>query len=152
MKARGVTIMWCRLKGCPKCRGDLVLDGDEWRCWQCGQYYYPRPAVLDLPEEPPQKLRDSGPVSAGEAVSRPHQRAKRAPRNINSLIMAKDRSDRRWWRRNKELIQYLDEGRTIREISLMLTRGERQIRGVRERLHDLRAGKQGELTVGLRAG
>lgn len=65
--------------------------------------------------------------------------------------MAKDRSDRRWWRRNKELIQYLDEGRTIREISLMLTRGERQIRVVRERLHDLRSGKQGELSVGLRA-
>ena len=144
--------MWCRLKGCPKCRGDLVLDGDEWRCWQCGHYYYPRPAVLDLPEEPPQKLMDSCSVPAGEAVSRRPQRAKRAPRNINSLIMAKDRSDNRWWRRNKELIQFLDEGRTIREISLMLARGERQIRVVRERLHDLRAGKQGELTVGLRAG
>ena len=139
--------MWCRLKSCRKCRGDLVLDGDEWRCWQCGQYYYPRPTVLDLPEEP----TVSDPLLAGEAGSRPRRRAKRAPRNINSLIMAKDRSDRRWWRRNKELIQYLDEGRTIREISLMLTRGERQIRVVRERLHDLRSGKQGELSVGLRA-
>ena len=143
--------MWCRLKGCPKCRGDLVLDGDEWRCWQCGQYYYPKPAVLDLPEEPivsdPMLIGE-----AGESGARPRQRAKRAPRNINSLIMAKDRSDRRWWRRNKELIQYLDEGRTIREISLMLARGERQIRVVRERLHDLRAGKQGELSVGLQAG
>ena len=143
--------MWCRLKGCPKCRGDLVLDGDEWRCWQCGQYYYPKPAVLDLPEEPPQQLMDSGLVSACEPGGRPRQRAKRAPRNINSLIMAKDRSDRRWWRRNKELIQYLDEGRTIREISLMLVRGERQIRVVRERLQDLRAGKQGERSVGLLA-
>ena len=139
--------MWCRLKGCPKCRGDLVLDGEEWRCWQCGQYYYPRPAVLDLPEEP----AVSDPLLASEAHARPRQRAKRAPRNINSLIMAKDRSDRRWWRRNKELIQYLDEGRTIREISLMLTRGERQIRVVRERLHDLRAGNKGELLVGLGA-
>ncbi len=142
--------MWCRLKGCPKCRGDLVLDGDEWRCWQCGQYYYPKPALLDLPEEPMQ----SGPVQTGEtgeAVGRPGQRAKRAPRNINSVIMAKDRSDRRWWRRNKELIQYLDEGRTIREISVLLARGERQIRVVRERLHDLRTGKQGEPSVGLRA-
>ncbi len=142
--------MWCRLKGCPKCRGDLVLDGDEWRCWQCGQYYYPKPALLDLPEEPVQ----SSPVSAGETgevVGRPRLRAKRAPRNINSLIMAKDRSDRRWWRRNKELVKYLDEGRTIREISLMLARGERQIRVVRERLHDLRVGKQGEPAVVLRA-
>ena len=142
--------MWCRLKGCPKCQGDLVLDGDEWRCWQCGQYYYPKPALLELPEEPMQ----SGPVSAGEtcgAGGRPRQQAKRAPRNINSLIMAKDRSDRRWWRRNKELIQYLDEGRTIREISVLLARGERQIRVVRERLHDLRAGKPGGPSVGLRA-
>ena len=142
--------MWCRLKGCPKCRGDLVLDGDEWRCWQCGQYYYPRPAVLDLPEEP----AVSDPLLASEAAEasvRARRRVKRAPRNINSLIMAKDRSDRRWWRRNKELIQFLDEGRTIREISLMLTRGERQIRVVRERLHDLRAGNKGELSVGLRA-
>ncbi len=147
--------MWCRLKGCPKCRGDLVLDGDEWRCWQCGQYYYPKPAVLDLPEEPLRNPMDSDIVSAheaGEAVGRPRQRAKRAPRNINSLSMAKDRSDRRWWRRNKELIEYLDEGRTIREISVLLARGERQIRVVRERLHDLRAGKPGELSVGLRAG
>ncbi len=142
--------MLCLLKNCRKCNGDLVLDGDEWRCWQCGQYYYPKPALLDLPEEPMQ----SSPVPAGEtgeAVGRPGQRAKRAPRNINSLIMAKDRSDRRWWRRNKELIQHLDEGRTIREISVLLARGERQIRVVRERLQDLRAGKQGELSVGLRA-
>ena len=140
--------MWCRLKSCRKCRGDLVLDGDEWRCWQCGQYYYPIPAVLDLPEEPIM----ADPVSTGEADGRPLRRAKRAPRNINSLIMAKDRSDRRWWRKNKELIEHLDEGRTIREISVLLARGERQIRVVRERLHDLRAGKQGDLSLGLRAG
>ena len=124
-----------------------MLDGDEWRCWQCGQYYYPIAAVLDLPEEP----KESDSLSTCEAGDRPRQRAKRAPRNINSLIMAKDRSDRRWWRRNKELIQHLDEGRTIREISVLLARGERQIRVVRERLHDLRAGKQGEPSVGLRA-
>ena len=143
--------MWCRLKSCLKCRGDLVLDGDEWRCWQCGQYYYPVPAVLDLPEEPPGSPMESDHLSAVKAGGGPRQRATRAPRNINSLIMAKDRSDRRWWRRNKELIEYLDQGRTIREISALLSRGERQIRVVRERLHDLRAGKREEPSVGLRA-
>ena len=29
-----------RLKACTKCEGDLVLDDDEWKCSQCGTYYY----------------------------------------------------------------------------------------------------------------
>ena len=29
-----------RLKACPKCRGDLVFDEGDWRCLQCGTYYY----------------------------------------------------------------------------------------------------------------
>lgn len=31
---------WFRLKGCTKCRGDLVLDDLDWLCLQCGTYYY----------------------------------------------------------------------------------------------------------------
>ena len=31
-----------KLKCCGKCEGDLTLDGDEWRCLQCGTYYYPQ--------------------------------------------------------------------------------------------------------------
>lgn len=31
---------WFRLKACPKCRGDLVLDEGDWLCLQCGTYYY----------------------------------------------------------------------------------------------------------------
>ena len=41
-----------KFKDCAKCRGDLVLEGDEWRCWQCGTYYYPKEPVMDLPKEP----------------------------------------------------------------------------------------------------
>ena len=40
--------MLCRLKECQKCRGDLVLDGEEWRCWQCGHYYYPNMPEMQL--------------------------------------------------------------------------------------------------------
>ena len=45
--------MLCLLKNCRKCSGDLILDGDEWRCWQCGQYYYPMNESPDMLEEPP---------------------------------------------------------------------------------------------------
>ena len=30
-----------RLKSCNRCLGDLVNEDDEWRCMQCGHYYYP---------------------------------------------------------------------------------------------------------------
>lgn len=32
--------MLCRLKSCPRCKGDVVLDVDEWRCLQCARYYH----------------------------------------------------------------------------------------------------------------
>jgi hypothetical protein len=53
--------------------------------------------------------------------------------------VAKHRSEERWWDRNQELIQYLDEGRSVREISVLVGRSERQVRVVREQLNDLRA-------------
>ena len=31
---------WFRLKGCPKCHGDLASDEGDWLCLQCGTYYY----------------------------------------------------------------------------------------------------------------
>ena len=40
--------MLFRLNSCPKCGGDFVLDGDEWRCWQCGRYY-PKLSAVELP-------------------------------------------------------------------------------------------------------
>ena len=129
--------MLCLLKRCPKCNGDLVLDGDELRCWQCGQYYYPKPGSLDMAEEPP--VADLVPKDGdtGEA-SRGRTRLRRAPRNINSRIISRDRSDHRWWVRNREIIRYLDQGLSVREVSALVSRGERQIRIIRERLQDLR--------------
>ena len=33
-----------RFRSCLKCRGDLILGDNEWRCMQCGRYYYIAPA------------------------------------------------------------------------------------------------------------
>lgn len=119
------------------------MDGDEWRCWQCGQHYYP--ALLMADRTAPDMAY--APAERIEQPRRlPGRRNQRAVRNINSLIGAKDRSDERWWEKNQEIIRYLDEGRTVREISGLVGRGERQVRVVRERLHDLRADKEVELS------
>ena len=114
--------MLCILKACWKCCGDLVLDGDEWRCWQCDRYHYPT---------------GSGTTGRNGPVRREQMR--RSTRDINTVITAKDRSERRWWRRNGDVIRYLDEGRTVREISVLIGRGQRQIRVILERLKDIRA-------------
>lgn len=63
------------------------------------------------------------------------------------MIAAKDRSDIRLRDRNRDVIRYLHEGRTVREISAIIGRGQRQIRVIRERLSDLRACEVGELST-----
>ena len=126
--------MLCLLKNCRKCNGDLILDGEEWRCWQCGQYYYPR--SLDPREEP---LNPGLAAAAGENVDGDKRtRVRRSPRNLNSRILARDRGDSRWWERNRDVVKYLDQGLSVREISTLVSHGERQVRIIRERLHDLR--------------
>ena len=136
MASPGVTRMLCKLKSCRKCGGDLVLDEDEWRCFQCGRYYYPLPPPTDLRAAADPPVRVSVPV--GRAVNGGFRRGRRPSRDINSVISAKARSENLWWSRNRETIRLLDEGRSVREVSLLLGRGSRQIRIVWERLNDLR--------------
>ena len=128
--------MQCKFKGCAKCKGDLVLDGDEWRCWQCGTYYYPREPVMDLPLEcqEPQPVVQ---VAECEVRSRRARARRRTMTNINSVIMAKERSDDRWWAKNQDVINRLKEGCSVRDISESIGKGQRQIRGVQERLKDM---------------
>ena len=64
--------------------------------------------------------------------------ADRARRNINSMIRANDRSEKRWWANNRDIIACLDAGQPVAEIARLLGRGKRQIRVVRERLADIR--------------
>ena len=79
--------MLYKFKGCGKCEGDLTLDGDEWRCFQCGTYYYPQPAVVEPSKESilvPQSIGcepDSG-------ITR-----RRLQTDINGLIIARERSE-----------------------------------------------------------
>ncbi len=128
--------MLYKFKSCAKCKGDLVLDGDEWRCWQCGTYYYPNDPVMDLPQE---VLGSDLVFQAADCEVSPRRvRArKRTTPNINSVIMAKERSENRWWTNNQDIIDRLEQGYSVREISELVGKGQRQIRGVQERLKDI---------------
>ncbi|MCH2504063.1 MAG: hypothetical protein MK125_00690 [Dehalococcoidia bacterium] len=107
--------MLCLLKNCRKCSGDLILDGDEWRCWQCGQYYYPMSESPDMLEEPPNPEMVA---AGGEGVlGETRTRVRRSPRNLNSRIIPRDRSDNPWWDRNRYVVKYRDQGLSVREIS-----------------------------------
>ena len=143
--------MLCQLKGCHKCRGDLVLDGDEWRCWQCGQHYYPRRSPEDLRD----LLRETHPEPVATPSKKdwsqpqpPRRRTTRSLRDVNSRIAARDRSDRRWWLKNMDIVRHLDEGKSVKEISSLVGRGQRQVRIVRERLYDMRSTRATELLAG----
>ena len=131
------------LKGCTKCGGDLVFDDDDWRCWQCGYYYYAKQAALQDGSQLEPQDPDHRPVPVPrEEHTRKGRRngyGPRSERNINAVIRAKYTSDERWWARNRQTIEYLDQGLSVREVSSLLGLGERQIRVVRERLADLRA-------------
>ena len=129
--------MFCRLKECQKCRGDLVLDGEEWRCWQCGHYYYPNIPELQL--EGPDLIAVADPADQLGDKPRRRRRSRWAVRDINNLIVAKNRSEKKWWDRNSDLISLLDNGKTVKEIAATAGRSERQIRVIREQLNDLRA-------------
>ena len=145
----------CYLKSCTKCGGDLILDEGYWRCWQCGQYYYririradngvgTHFAPFDLQDSDTAHHLDPGSEEVRPAKSRRQGYGARSARNIDAVIRAKRVSDERWWARNRQAIEYLDQGLSIREIAVLLHRGERQIRVVRERLTDLRlTGEQG---------
>ena len=161
--------MLCLLKNCGKCGGDLILDDSSWRCIQCAQYYYdtqPSPDGGRGPVEYGRTLPSSHgdstsaltppattgllfpPVMATEAGSgeiRIRRRggregyAARYGRSIDSFVQTKNAGEARWWDRNRQIIEQLDRGLSVREISVLTERGPRQIRVIRERLADLRA-------------
>ena len=99
--------------------------------------------------DPPLLARD--PESLLEEIigrsPRRRRRSRWAMDDINTLIVAKDRSEQRWWTRNQVLIQHLDEGRSVKEIAVLIERSERQVRVVREQLRDLRAVAEPEAQV-----
>jgi len=70
--ARRLKLTMYRFKACPKCEGDLMLDGAEWLCCQCGRYYYPKPLPPEMEGRPLSLGRQYGempsPVGAGRAA------------------------------------------------------------------------------------
>ena len=137
-----VKIMQCLLKSCQKCGGDLVQDNDEFRCWQCGSYYYPKMDLPELPLDTPAPQASGDPDDLPGAPRRRRHCSRWAVRDINNMLVAKDRSEQRWWVRNDQIIKYLGEGKPVREISTLVGRSERQIRVVREQLNDMRAANE----------
>ena len=146
--------MLTQLKSCTKCGGDLVFYEGDWRCWQCGQYYYtglgtsvgaPEPGdsqsarVWLEQRSTPDPWRRSEVVEEAPVKRRRKPHGPRTSTNINSVIQAQKASDEKWWLVNQQIIEYLDQGMSVREIAKLAGRGERRIRIVRDRLADLRA-------------
>ena len=83
-----------------------MLEGEKWRCRQCGQHYYPITGSLD------QRAAPTNPglaAAIGEIMpSQGNARVRCSPWNLNSLIVSRNRSDSRWWERNRDVVKYLD--------------------------------------------
>lgn len=104
------------LKLCNKCQGDLILEGDEWRCFQCGTYYYP------LNTEPI-----------------PDPDSNEADFHVNARIRIQERTKNKWWERNEEVVKYLDAGMSIREIAKKVGKTEQTIRRIKVDLEGYRS-------------
>jgi len=134
--------MLYRFKGCGKCTGDLVLDGDEWHCVQCGRYYYPkRTEQLETPSDPPAVDPSSGEIAPRR---RRGGRKKGVPHNVNARIGFQERREDIWWQANQKTIQYLDEGRVVKDIAELTGRNKREIYKVQRQL---RAFRESELAL-----
>ena len=111
--------MQLKLKNCEHCRGDLVFEGDEWRCLQCGRYYYPKTQLLAQRNA----LHGWNRGTSGGMVDQ----------DINSLVQARSWSNERWLVRNQQVIAYLKEGRSVKEIAGITGSNPRSIREIRQR-------------------
>ena len=94
-------------KGCGKCCGDLALDGDEWRCFQCGRVYYPNRSAVEL-------QLDAADV---EHVGGERPKVRRSVRHLNPVLAATRFNEEQWWAKNETAIYHLDQGKKVREIS-----------------------------------
>ena len=54
-------------------------------------------------------------------------------RDINSLVQSRTGSDERWFSRNHQVIDYLKEGRSLKEIASLTGSTARSVREVRQR-------------------
>ena len=118
-KPTGVSvIMVMQLRSCSKCRGDLLLEEDEWRCLQCGRYYYPNRPLLP----------ETNGIQDRNWVRKPSGGI--AGRDINSVIEAHSRRQAR----HPQVTAYLNEGRSVEEIAALTGLSTRIVRSVQEHL------------------
>ena len=108
--------MVMQLRSCGKCQGDLIREEDEWRCLQCGHYYYPnRPSLLETDGILDRNwMRSPSGGIAGRA--------------INSVIETQSRRQARY----PQVIAYLNEGRSVEEIAAITGVSARVVRSVQE--------------------
>ena len=138
--------MLYRFKACGKCGGDLVLDADEWRCFQCGHVYYPvrareeiRFGRVDI---------ESSTFTVEADPERQPAKVRRPARHLNPEVAATRCREEQWWNKNRQVIFHLDQGKKVREVAEIVGQGPRQIRVVRERLRDLRSAAPELVTAG----
>ncbi len=106
--------------GCPRCRGFLVYDPDlrGMVCLNCGRCYYMLP--IDAP-------------ATTTLVGK--KKVRKLPR-VNNRIKAEVTRNNRWRAKNQEVIDYLDQGLTVKKIAVLTGCGERTIRAIQERIRD----------------
>lgn len=131
------------LKACGKCGGDLKLDENEWRCWQCGHAHYTAvemSRILEAAKSPPNPPKEDQP-------SKTKRRGGRAYGSVgdhNRQIERRNRAEKHFWEKNKEVIRLFDEGLTLKEVAAIDGRGERRLDVVRREVNARRALKVGD--------
>ena len=126
----------CYLKSCEKCRGDLIVSGDELHCFQCGKYYYPKPPATNQVDS----LAGMESILTPVAVLQTRKRVRRSKWDasaINGELKARERKEHRWWSQNREVVSYLREGLPVSQVATMTGRNPRQVRQIREQAQDL---------------
>jgi hypothetical protein len=126
----------CYLKSCEKCHGDLIVSGEELHCFQCGKYYYPKPAVTNQVDLFSGLESVLAPVADLQTQKRV-RRSKWGGLEVNGGIQAKERREHRWWSQNRQVVSYLKEGLPVSQIATLTGRNPRQVRQIREQAQDL---------------
>ena len=105
------------------------MEENDWKCIQCGRYYYPTSSGIST--NPGQPTRTRGGRNRRLACGG------LPGRSINSLVQAKNNSEDKWQEKNKEIIEYLKRGFTSQRIAKLMGCSGRRVRVVRQRLDEL---------------
>lgn len=111
-KVKSDMVHYC-LKACSHCRGDLISEGDEWRCLQCSTIYYPVEIleIMNLPEG-------------------------------NHLTARSDLDTDRFYKKHKEVLGLFDAGLSSEEAAIVLGINPRSARRIREIYTDIKDNKK----------